>query len=426
MPEELHDNQQTTSIAPRRRDHTLAGTLLLLLLGLVAWLLIYNNLSRFADWYTYDFMKYHRAVGKAQNIKVIEGCSCLSATIPENQITADERQGLAVAFILFQLPHTFLLLFLVVFLMGIVRSFFSAERTRALLAGRNPLLARVMAGGLGVVTPFCSCSAVPLFIGFVTAGVPLGATFTFLIAAPMVDVVALSVLFSTFAPTTAPTATPPHIGLLPHNNLIGSLSLTQIGYFIVQHAQQLIVVLLYLITGLTIAFIAGWLVERMKMQRYVEEWVYAMPSASADVQERLTFRDRVRFGFGQVKEIIGRVWIYVLFGIGVGAVLHAFISQALLLSVLGGHHWWSVPLAVLVGVPIYSNPAGIIPVVSALHGQGVPIGTLLALMMSVIGLSLPEFIILRKVLKPQLILFFAGVVALGILIVGYLFNLFLH
>jgi uncharacterized membrane protein YraQ (UPF0718 family) len=398
MPESP-DTTQTTPRAPRRLDGATVRTLVLLLLGLAVWWLLFSNLGRFAQWYAYSVMRYEPPVqstsaeDQEKVRKVIEGCACVSAIIPEAQVTASMKQGLAVAFILFQLPHTFMLLFLVVLLMGIVRSFFSAERTRALLAGKHPLIARLMAAGLGIVTPFCSCSAVPLFIGFATAGVPLGATFTFLVTAPLVNEIALVVLFNTFNETTALRWT---------------------------------VVSLYLVTGVTIALITGWLVERLQMQRYVEEWVYAIPgSAGADVQERLTFTDRVRLGFVAVKEIFGRVWLFVLIGIGVGAVLHAFVSQQWLLSVLGRQNWWSVPLAVLIGVPIYSNPAGIIPVVTALHGQGVPIGTLLALMMAVVGLSLPEFIILRKVLKLRLIALFAGIVALGILIVGYLFNLLL-
>jgi len=186
------------------------------------------------------------------------------------------------------------------------------------------------------------------------------------------------------------------------------------------------IVLTYLGTGLTIALLTGWLVDRLRLQRYVEEWVLTISGgADADVQERLTFPDRVRLGFVAVKEIFGRVWLFVLIGVAVGTVLHAFVSQAWLLGALGNERWWSVPLAVLIGVPIYASSAGLIPVVQALFAKGVPIGTLLALMMSVVGLSLPEFIILRKVLKPRLILIFAGVVATGILVVGYLINLVL-
>jgi uncharacterized membrane protein YraQ (UPF0718 family) len=392
MPNAPESTQIQSPDAPRRSVVPVVRTIVLLLLGLGVWLYLYLNLAKFTDWYVYDVMQYTRATTKAEHIKIIGGCACLPATMPEAQVNASQKQGLAAAFLLYQLPHTFMLLFLVVFLMGVVRSFFSAERTRRLLAGKHPLIARVMAAGLGVVTPFCSCSAVPLFIGFVTAGVPLGATFTFLTAAPMVNEIALVLLFTTFAGTPL----------------------------------QWPIVLMYLGTGLTIALITGWLVERLRMERHVEPWVLAITGAAdADVQERLTFNDRVRLGFVAVKEIFGRVWLFVLIGIAVGAVLHAFVSQEWLLGVLGEQRWWSVPLAVVIGVPIYSSPAGLIPVVQALFAKGVPIGTLLALMMAVVGLSLPEFIVLRRVLKPRLIFTFAGIVAAGIMIVGYLFNLVL-
>ncbi|HOS43774.1 MAG TPA: permease [Armatimonadota bacterium] len=387
------EHQQSTTPAPRRaRAWPTVRTVILLLLGLAGWLYLYLHLARFADWYTYDVLGYQRAVEKAQSIKIIEGCACLNAAIPDAQAMAAQRGGQAAAFLLYQLPHTFMLLFLVVFLMGIVRSWFSAERTRRLLAGRHPLTARILAAGLGVVTPFCSCSAAPLFIGFVAAGVPLGATFTFLVAAPLVDKIALVLLFDTFKGTPL----------------------------------QWPIVLLYLGTGLAIALCTGWLVDRLRLQRYVEAWVLAMSDgAEAEVRERLSFNDRVRLGFVAVQEIFGRVWLFVLIGVAVGAVLHAVVPQAWLLGAFGAERWWSVPLAVLVGVPMYANPAGLIPVVQALFAKGVPVGTLLALMMAVVGLSLPECIILRKVLQTRLILIFVGSVATGILIVGYVFNLVL-
>lgn len=389
---EMPETELTTAVpdAPRRARWATPVAILLLLAGLVVWWLIYDRLGAFADWYTYKVMHYPRVPG--ESIKVLENCACLNTTIPEEQVTASMRQGRAVSFLLFQVPHTFMLLTLVVFLMGIVRSWFSAEGTRRLLAGKHPLTGRLLAAALGVVTPFCSCSAAPLFIGFVTAGVPLGATFTFLLAAPMVDWLAISVIFDAFK---------------------GS-------------SQQWLITGIYTATGLTIAILTGWLVERLGMQRHVEEWVYAFTtSVDTKIEDRLTFTDRIQAGFVAVKEILSRVWLFALLGIIIGTILYAFISQQMLVKALGGEHWWSVPLAVLIGVPIYANPASIIPIVQALLLKGVGIGTVLALMMSVVGLSLPEFIILRKVLKPRLILLFAGVVSLGILIVGTTLNLLL-
>jgi uncharacterized membrane protein YraQ (UPF0718 family) len=279
-----------------------------------------------------------------------------------------------------------MLLFVVVFGVGIVRSFFTPERTRRMLAGRRLAVGNVLAALLGVVTPFCSCSAVPLFIGFVTTGVPLGVTFSFLISAPMVNEVALVLLFGLFGWKVAA---------------------------------------LYLGTGLAIAMIAGWTIGRLHLERWVEGWVYQTKTGVGPDTAALSWADRVRAGRDAVKDIVGKVWPYVLAGIAVGAGIHGYVPENFMASIMGKSAWWSVPLAVLVGVPMYSNAAGIIPVVQALLGKGAALGTVLAFMMSVIGLSLPEMIILRKVLRPPLIATFAGVVALGILLVGYLFNIVL-
>jgi uncharacterized membrane protein YraQ (UPF0718 family) len=396
---EMTESPETTQVpapppAPREPVGAVLRTVLLLAVGLFAWWWVYSHLAEFSYRYTYEVMGYEPMGTKAALKQLIDGgnCACTSATITEAQLNASQTQGRAVAFVLYQLPHTFLLLGLVVFLMGVVRSFFSAEGTRRLLAGKHPALARVLAAALGVVTPFCSCSAVPLFIGFVTAGVPLGATFTFLTAAPMVNEIAIGLLFDTF-----------------------------------RHDPNLWLILgLYIGTGLLIALITGWLVERLGMHRHVEEWVFAIQGAAdGSVEERLTFTGRIHAGLAAVKEILGRVWPYVLGGVVVGTLIHAFVSQAALVKLLDQRHWWSVPLAVVVGVPIYASAAAVIPVVKALLGKGVAIGTVLAFMMAVTGLSLPEFVILRKVLKVRLILAFAGIVALGILIVGTVFNLLL-
>jgi hypothetical protein len=278
-----------------------------------------------------------------------------------------------------------LLLTIVVFGVGIVTTFFTPTRTRRILAGQRESVGNALAAMLGIVTPFCSCSAIPLFIGFVTAGIPLGVTFSFLIAAPMVNEVALGLL----------------LGLLGWK-----------------------VAALYLVTGLTIAVVAGWVIGRLKMEKHVEGWVSTVHAGqSGDDPDRLSMRQRVHAGLLHVKDIVGKVWKWIVLGIGVGAFIHGYVPEGYLAAIMGEGAWWSVPIAVLIGVPMYSNAAGMIPVVEALLAKGAALGTALAFMMSVIALSLPETIILRKVLKIRLIATFVGVVALGILSVGYLFNL---
>ena len=350
--------QLLAAVHSRRRR--VVSRLALLLLGAALWWLLYRGLQPFAKWFTYDLLK----------------------------MAAGGRMASAVEFIVFEAPKVLMLLTLVVFGVGIVRSFFTPERTRRILAGKREALGNVLASMLGVVTPFCSCSAVPLFIGFVTTGVPLGVTFSFLIAAPMINEVALVLLFGLFGWKVAA---------------------------------------LYMGTGLLIAIVAGWVIGRLRLERWVEDWVYKTPTDAGQVCEEapLTWNDRVRFGREAVKDIVGRVWPFVLAGIAVGAGIHGYVPQNFMASIMGKGAWWSVPLAVLIGIPMYSNAAGIIPVVQALLGKGAALGTELAFMMSVIGLSLPEMIILRKVLKVPLIVTFAGVVGLGILIVGYLFNIVL-
>ena len=292
--------------------------------------------------------------------------------------------GGALQFFLYDTPKVLLLLTAVVFVMGMINSYFTPERTRALLAGKTEGVANVMAASLGVVTPFCSCSAVPLFIGFVQAGVPLGVTFSFLIAAPMVNEVALALLFGLF------------------------------GWKIA---------LLYMGLGLTVAIVAGWVIGRLKMEVYLEDWVRDMPRVQATAGgDAFTLVERIDGGFASVREIVGRVWPYILAGIAIGAAIHGWVPEDFMASIMGKEAWWSVPLAVLIGVPMYTNAAGIIPILQALLAKGAALGTVLAFMMSVIALSLPEMIILRKVLKVRLIASFAGVVATGILIVGFVFN----
>lgn len=333
----------------------IAGTIAWGLFLLVAWFALYQNLAPASRWIAYRLCGF----------------------------TPGQPLGAALEFFAFEVPKVLLLLILVVFGVGVVRSFFTPERTRRMLSGKGELAGNILAALLGIVTPFCSCSAVPLFIGFVTTGVPLGVTFSFLISAPMVNEIAVVLLLGLF------------------------------GWKIAA---------IYLVTGLFIALLAGWIIGRLQMERYVEEWVYETQTAPAPDDAPLTWPERIQYGRNAVRDIVGRVWLYVVLGIAVGAGIHGYVPEGLMASIMGKGAWWSVPAAVLLGVPMYSNAAGIIPIVQALLGKGAALGTVLAFMMSVIGLSAPEAVILRQVLKWPLIATFFGVVALGIMLVGYLFN----
>lgn len=303
-------------------------------------------------------------------------------------LARDTHLGEALHFFLYDTPKVLLLLVGIVFIMGVIQTFFAPERTRALLAGRRLGAGNAMAASLGIVTPFCSCSAVPLFIGFLSAGVPLGVTFSFLIAAPMVNEVALALLLGLFGWKVAA---------------------------------------LYLGLGLLIAILAGLVIGELKMERHLEDWVRAihLGETAAPTGVGLTWPERFAAGGRHVREIVGKVWPYVLVGIALGALIHGYVPQDFMASFMGRDAWWAVPAAVVLGVPMYTNAAGIVPVVEALIGKGAALGTTLAFMMSVIALSAPEMLILRKVLKWPLIATFVGVVAAGILLVGYVFNLVL-
>lgn len=293
------------------------------------------------------------------------------------------RLAAAVDFFLYETPKVLILLVVVVFAVGVVRSYFSPVRTRALLAGRRELTGNVLAALLGIVTPFCSCSAVPLFIGFVSAGVPLGVTFSFLVAAPMVNEIALVLLFALFGWKVAA---------------------------------------LYATTGVTIAILAGWTLGRLRLEGWVEPWVLAVEAQPAAIAPDLAFRERLGAGREAVRDVVGRVWPFVVAGIAAGAAIHGYVPEDFMAALMGKDAWWAVPAAVLIGIPMYANAAGIVPIVQALLAKGAALGTALAFMMAVIGLSLPEMIILRKVLRVPLLVTFAGVVGAGILVVGYLFN----
>ncbi|BDX37111.1 permease [Tenuifilaceae bacterium CYCD] len=287
-------------------------------------------------------------------------------------------------FFIYEFPKVILLLTLIIFLVGIIRTFFTPERTRKALEGKKTFTGNVMAACLGIVTPFCSCSAIPLFLGFVESGVPLGVTFSFLIAAPMINEVAVVLLYGMFGWKVAA---------------------------------------IYIGTGLIIAIISGWVIGLLKLEKWVEPWVYQTKVENSGLDEKqLTFANRINQGYAAVKEIVGKVWIYVALGIAVGAGAHGYVPEDFMASLMGKSAWYSVPLSILVGIPLYSNAAGIVPIVSVLIEKGASLGTALAFMMSVIGLSLPEIIILRKVLTIRLILTFVGIVGGGIMVVGFLFN----
>lgn len=331
-------------------------TIWLPLLLLPIWYLVYHNLPAITDWLIYSVFG----------------------------MTKGSHLAEALWFFIYEFPKVILLLTLIIFFVGIIRTFFTPERTRKALEGKKTFTGNVMASCLGIVTPFCSCSAIPLFLGFIESGVPLGVTFSFLIAAPMINEVAVVLLYGMFGWKVA---------------------------------------LIYVATGLVIAIIAGWVIGILKLEKWVEPWVYQTRVGKSDLEdEKLTLASRINMGYTAVKDIVAKVWIYVALGIAVGAGAHGYVPQDFMASLMGKSAWYSVPLSILIGIPLYSNAAGIVPIVSVLIEKGASLGTALAFMMSVIGLSLPEMVILRKVLTLPLILTFIGVVGGGIMIVGFLFN----
>jgi uncharacterized membrane protein YraQ (UPF0718 family) len=337
----------------------LGSLLFKLIIAAAVWVIIYRFLAPVTAWIT------HGLLG----------------------LSDSSHLGSAIEFFIFEAPKVLMLLVAVVFIVGIIRSFFTPERTRQMLAGRREFIGNIMASGLGIVTPFCSCSAIPLFIGFVETGVPLGVTLSFLVAAPMINEVAVVLL---------------------------------LGMFGIRIAA------IYVSTGLVIAILSGLVIGKLHLERYIEDWVHTIKLGENQLEEvKRNWHNRVGTGWIAVKEIVGKVWPFVLGGIAVGAFIHGYVPQNLMASIMTRGSWWAVPLAVVLGVPMYSNAAGIFPIMQALLEKGVPLGTALAFMMAVIGLSLPETVILRKVLKIQLIMVFIGIVALGIMMVGFLFNFIL-
>lgn len=317
---------------------------------------IYYNLQWFDDWFVYGLLG----------------------------LDEDLYFASALHFFVFQVPQVFLLLTLIIFTVGVIRSFFSPEKTRKTLEGKPLFTGNILASLLGVVTPFCSCSAVPLFIGFIEAGIPLGVTFSFLIAAPMINEVALVLL---------------------------------LGLFGIKIAA------IYMITGLLIAICAGWALGKLNPVKWVEPWVYQISLEKNETSElALSLEKRFQIGIDAVKDIFRKVWAYIVAGLLVGAIVHGYVPADIMVSLMGNNAWYSVPLAVLIGIPLYSCAGGIIPIISVLLEKGITLGTALAFSMSIIGLSLPEIIILKKVLKIQMIGIFIGIVAVGIILVGYIFN----
>jgi uncharacterized protein len=304
-------------------------------------------------------------------------------------LTKDTPTASAVNFFLFDTVKIFILLFIIIFAITFIRSFFPPERTRKILSAkkRHTFTAHLLAGCLGIVTPFCSCSAVPLFIGFVEAGIPLGVTFTYLIAAPMINEVALGLLYSLFGMKIA---------------------------------------VVYVLTGETIAIMSGLIIGKLRLEKYVEGYVYEVKvGKQAGIDTVITLGTR---GIGSLQfsmDLVRKIWLYVLIGIGIGAVMHGWIPANALAKYAGKDNPFAVLVAVAIGIPLYSNAAGVIPLVSELTRAGVAMGTALAFMMSVTALSIPEMILLRKVLKPKLLALFVAIVGMGIVATGYLFNVLL-
>lgn len=356
---------QNESIAEKKpvwrtwpQGHPDAGAWGLVLAAVVVWGLAWTQLKGLADWLTYSLLG----------------------------LSPGSHLGESVAFFLYDVPKILLLLAGMIFLVTTVRSFFSPEQTRRLLGGRRQGVGNVLAALMGVVTPFCSCSAVPLFIGFVESGIPLGVTFSFLIATPMVNEIALVMLLGLF------------------------------GWQIAG---------LYFATGITVAIIAGIAIGRIpNVEAGVEDFVWQISMGEANTPSFTpSWSQRFSQAWHSTREIVGKVWLYVVIGIAIGAGIHGYVPEDALAGILGESAWWSVPAGVLLGVPMYSNAAGIIPVVEALMAKGAALGTVLAFMMSVVALSLPEMVILRRVLKLRLIAMFIGIVAAGIIVTGFVFNL---
>ncbi len=294
--------------------------------------------------------------------------------------------GEEINFFIYDTIKIFILLSVIIFAVSIIRSFLPPEKIRNILSRKNKFFGHFLAGAFGIITPFCSCSAVPLFLGFVEAGVPLGITFSFLVASPMINEVALVMLLGMFG---------------------------------------LKVASIYIISGLVIAIFSGIIIGKLKVENLVESFVFNNKISNSENGNKMSWRERTQYGKNYTWGIIKKVWLYILIGIGLGAWIHGYIPADFLAQYAGRDKWYAVPLATIIGIPLYSNAAGVIPLISALTEKGVAMGTTLAFMMAVTGLSLPEFLILKRVMKTKLILIFASIVGAGIIFTGYLFNLIL-
>lgn len=319
---------------------------------------IFSPIKLFADWLVYD-----------------------ASNLSKNPVLAD-----AANFFIYDTIKIFILLSVIIFAVSIIRSYLPPEKIRNILVRKNKFAGHVLAALLGIITPFCSCSAIPLFLGFVGAGVPLGITFSFLVASPMINEIALILLLGSFGWKVA---------------------------------------LIYVISGMIIAIFSGIIIGRLKVENLLEDFVLKNKSVAKDFTQKLTWRARLSYAKNYTLSIINKVWFYILLGVGFGAWIHGYVPTDLLAAYAGGDKWYSVPLATIIGIPLYGSAAGVIPLVSALTEKGVSTGTALAFMMAVTGLSLPEFMILKRVMKLKLILIFAGIVGAGIVLTGYLFNLLL-
>lgn len=298
-------------------------------------------------------------------------------------LSLEGQIGSSLQFFIFDTIKIFILLSVLIFIMGIIQSFFPPEKTKRVLGKIKGLKGNTLGALLGTVTPFCSCSSIPIFIGFTTAGLPLGVTFSFLISSPMVDIASIILLMSFFGTEVA---------------------------------------ILYVIVGLLLAIIGGSTIDKLSMENQIQDYIRNMEDTASFVEE-LSWKDRVRFGADQVKEVAGKVWPYVLIGVGIGALIHNWIPESLIQTVLGKDNPFAVVIATLIGAPIYADIFGVLPIAEALYAKGVPIGTLMAFMMSVTTLSLPSLVMLSKVVKPKLLGTFIAICLVGILIIGFLFNM---
>lgn len=321
-----------------------------------------------------------------QQLLKMEWLSDLVATFVESvlKLDMDSRVGGSVHFFIYDVIKIFILLSVLIFTVSIIQSYFPPERTRKILGNFKGITANILGALLGTITPFCSCSSIPLFIGFTSAGLPIGVTFSFLISSPLVDLASVLLLASIF-------------------NWKIAIS--------------------YVVVGLVLAVVSGTMISKLKLEKYVESFVYGNPLLDIP-EEEMTMKHRIDFAKTQVKDIVKKVWLYILIGVAIGAAIHNWIPEEVITALLGDDKWYSVPLATFVGIPMYADIFGTLPIAEALVGKGVGIGTVLSFMMAVTALSLPSMILLKKVVKTPLLIFFAGIVSVGILIIGFTFNAF--